>query len=134
MSAAPIGAFKASEAEGRWCPLARIGFFGTGSVNRHPMDSHGDGSDGVVNDATCRGPDCALWRPIEEPHRRTIACANPEATAEGERPDHVLKTWTFEPYDVADGDPACWLEPEHEAAERARGYCGAGGPLFWPVV
>lgn len=133
MSREPLGAFTVAEAQGRWCPLARIGIFGAGAVNRHPMDSHEGGADGVVNEATCRGPACALWRPIEEKNRRRIACGNPQALAEGIRPEHVPKSWEFIAFDPSEPETAHWLEPEHEAAERARGYCGAGGPLFWPV-
>lgn len=50
------------EARTKWCPMTRIGMVQGVSVNRHPMDSSGDGSEGVKDETRCIASDCACWR------------------------------------------------------------------------
>ena len=65
------------------------------------------------------------WRFVEHPFitRRTYVCDSAQATDDPGRPAAVPDTWVFSAYDPEDGEPACWVQPEHEARLAADGYC-----------
>lgn len=120
-----VGAFTVKDAPQRWCPLTRA-----------PLSAHSAGGamnrfdDGnFTSAATCVGPQCALWRPIDLPRRRSFLAHDAMATDEPKRPDVVPPTWEWCGFDPGDREPAQWIEPENEAMQRVRGYCGGGGPL-----
>lgn len=67
--------------------------------------------------ATCRGPDCALWRwePITTKHPLWAAAVKKRGEETAEKPPyHKAAAW------VAENKEALGMIP-------TRGYCGAGG-------
>lgn len=79
---------------------------------------------------SCCGADCMMWRWAQPfAGQRVWLCEKQQALVEPERPAGLPKSWFFVPYDEAEGEPAQWVEPEVEAYDRRRGYCGLAGPV-----
>jgi hypothetical protein len=122
------------EASSIWCPMTRSAGFLTKSkigpaVNRIHQGENGaqidcDGSPQPY--AVCIASKCAMWRCAEPIRCRVIQPEEwPDTYAhEPARPENVPKSWAWEP---GDGDPPGWVEPEHEAQARRRGFCGLAG-------
>lgn len=75
---------------------------------------------------------CMAWRWFDKFERLVIVATNRNAVTEdeaGPKPPVAVKgMWRF---CECETDPASWVEPESEARERRRGYCGlAGKPEF----
>lgn len=115
--------YTAKHAQELWCPLVRVGVMpqagGPAGINDPTSSFRGN----------CIADQCAMWRWAEEPivRRRVLTSIDGEETIEPDRPANIPNDWEFCAYDPADGEPSCWVEPEHIARQRRYGFCGLAG-------
>lgn len=122
------------QAEKTWCPMVRRARVeqpqgATREIVVAGRSTDALGGDRVPASCRCIADRCAMWRWAEEPATRrcVLTDTNGQHTVEPERPLSVPSDWEFCAYDPAEGEPSCWVEPEHIARQRRCGYCGLAG-------
>lgn len=116
--------FTLAEAAAKWCPEVRLVVI-DGDVLNNRKKSHDPSMAGTA----CIGEKCMAWQWADSGNRMRRLCSDPNATTEPERPASVPASWTFYP---CEDDEACWVEPEEEAMQRRKGYCGKVAVTPWP--
>jgi len=114
---------KPSEAETKWCPMARY-------ANGHQASNCAVNQD--RSPAACIGPNCAMWRWYDQPRTpRWASTADTRLTeAPARRPDEIPAAWEFVP---ADGRRVSrYQEPKAERDADRHGYCGLAGEIKQP--